>query len=136
MITQTLNQLSFLDKLSNEEENYQKQFSSLYLAYLGNSKPSKKQILEMQTLLGNVCFFRPLILSKRLSAREKQCLRLTSFGKTLNEIAKIMQISSHTVNQYKRNILKKLSSKNMSQAIAKAIFHGLLVLSVSDSLTT
>ena len=47
-----------------------------------------------------------------------------------------MQISSHTVNRYKRNILKKLSSKNMSQAIAKAIYHGLLGLSVSDSPTT
>ena len=125
-----------LDKLSIKEENYQKEFSELYLAHLGNTKPSTKQIVEMQLLLENICFLRPLNLNNRLSPREKQCLRLTSFGKTLHESATIMQISSHTVNRYKRNILKKLSSKNMSQAIAKAIYHGLLGLSVGDSLTT
>ena len=79
MVTRSIDQLAPLDKLSNKEENYQKEFSSLYLAHLGNSKPSKKQILEMQTLLGNVCLFRPLNLSKRLRSREKQCLRLASF---------------------------------------------------------
>lgn len=136
MVNRTINQLALQDKFSKEETNYKKEFSMLYLTHLGNNKPSKRQMLEMEILLGNVCLFRPLNLSNHLSLREKQCLRLASFGKKLHEIAKIMQIYSHTVNRYKRNILKKLSSKNMSQAIAKGIYYGLLGASVEKLPTT
>lgn len=120
---------ALLSNLSCSEKRYQREFSKIFLTYLGSKKPTNKQIKEMQNLLSNVCIIRPLTLDKRLSNREKQCLQLAMLGKTIYEIAEIMCITIHTVNCYKRNIFKKLDCKNMNQAITQAIYFGILTSS-------
>lgn len=61
-----------------------------------------------------------------LSAREKECLALTAQGKTAWEISAIFNRSRGTVNFHLRNAMQKLDAVNKTQAVAKAIQHGLL----------
>ncbi|SMC40155.1 LuxR family transcriptional regulator [Rhizobium sp. RU36D] len=57
---------------------------------------------------------------ERLSARELECLRWTAAGKSSEEIAIILSISSHTVVSYLKSAMRKLDSVNRMQAIARA----------------
>ncbi|MNL69341.1 HTH-type quorum sensing-dependent transcriptional regulator VjbR [compost metagenome] len=57
---------------------------------------------------------------ERLSARELECLRWTAAGKSSEEIAIILNISSHTVVSYLKSAMRKLDSVNRMQAIARA----------------
>ncbi|WP_146149152.1 LuxR C-terminal-related transcriptional regulator [Nitratireductor sp. StC3] len=57
----------------------------------------------------------------RLTARELQCLSWTSAGKTSVEIAAILGLSEHTVNQYIASSSQKLGTVNRTQAVAEAI---------------
>ncbi|PFD95872.1 DNA-binding response regulator [Bacillus cereus] len=55
-----------------------------------------------------------------LSDREKDVLRLAKEGKTANEIAKTLYLSSGTVRNYISDVLTKLSAKNRIEAITIA----------------
>jgi DNA-binding CsgD family transcriptional regulator len=57
----------------------------------------------------------------RLTMRERQCLTWTSAGKTSAEIAGILGLSEHTINQYITSSGQKLGAVNRTQAVAKAI---------------
>lgn len=57
----------------------------------------------------------------RLTLRERQCLMWTSAGKTTSEIARILELSEHTVNQHVAACTQKLGAANRTQAVAKAI---------------
>jgi len=61
-----------------------------------------------------------------LSPKEKKILFLTSEGYTSHEIADMIFVSVNTVNFHIKNILKKLNSKNKTQAVAVAIILGLI----------
>ncbi|MEM5472016.1 LuxR C-terminal-related transcriptional regulator [Hoeflea sp. AS60] len=56
-----------------------------------------------------------------LTERERECLVWTSVGKTSVEIAKILNLSEHTVNHYLNNAARKFDAVNRTQAVA----HGL-----------
>lgn len=62
----------------------------------------------------------------RLSERERQCLDWTAAGKTSGEIAAILALSEHTVNQYVTSACQKLGTVNRVQAVAKAIRLGII----------
>ncbi|EOP62444.1 two-component system response regulator YocG [Bacillus cereus VD136] len=55
-----------------------------------------------------------------LSDREKEVLLLAKEGKTANEIAKTLYLSSGTVRNYISDVLTKLNAKNRLEAIAIA----------------
>ncbi|WP_459502028.1 response regulator [Bacillus sp. C1] len=55
-----------------------------------------------------------------LSDREKEVLLLAKEGKTTNEIAKVLYLSSGTVRNYISDVLTKLNAKNRIEAIALA----------------
>lgn len=61
-----------------------------------------------------------------LSAREMECLRWTARGKTSAEIAKLLNLSNHTVKHYLVTVCQKLNALNRVQAVANAIRAGLL----------
>lgn len=61
-----------------------------------------------------------------LSGRELDCLRWAAEGKSSDEIAVILDISSHTVVSYLKNALRKLGAVNRMQAIARACRLGLI----------
>lgn len=61
-----------------------------------------------------------------LSEREKEILRLIREGKASKTIADILEISVHTVNRHRQNIIEKLSVSNSIEAINAATSMGLL----------
>ncbi len=61
-----------------------------------------------------------------LTARERECLRWASLGKTTWEIGRLVDISEHTARFHLRNACTKLAATNRQQAIAKAIQLGYL----------
>jgi DNA-binding CsgD family transcriptional regulator len=64
--------------------------------------------------------------AERLSKREIECLRWSAAGKSSEEIAIILQLSSHTVASYLKSAMRKLDSVNRMQAVARAFRYRLL----------
>ncbi len=62
----------------------------------------------------------------KLTAREKECLKWTSAGKTSWEISQILSISQHTVDWYLTSAAKKLGASNRTHAVAESFRKGLL----------
>jgi DNA-binding CsgD family transcriptional regulator len=62
----------------------------------------------------------------RLTDREIDCLSLAAIGKTLEESAIILALSSSTVRFHLRNACRKLGAANRMQAVSKAAYLGLL----------
>lgn len=63
---------------------------------------------------------------RSLSAREIEILQLISIGKTSKEIAHLLKISIHTVNNHRKNIMRKKDSVSMPEAITSVIHERLL----------
>jgi len=61
-----------------------------------------------------------------LSDRERECLYWVSEGKTTDEVAVILGVSSNTVNSYVAHAIQKLSANNRAEAIATAIRNGII----------
>ena len=60
------------------------------------------------------------------SKREKDILKTISKGYSTKEIASTLNLSPHTINTHKRNILKKSNCKNTAQLVAKCIREGVI----------
>jgi len=69
---------------------------------------------------------KPTRAPARLSAREQECLRWASVGKTGGETAQILGVSERTVNFHLGNAFAKLKVNNKQAAVAQAILRGLL----------
>lgn len=61
-----------------------------------------------------------------LTDREKEILLLIKDGKPSKQIADILNISIHTVNRHRQNILERLSVSNSVEALTAAMSMGLL----------
>ncbi len=61
-----------------------------------------------------------------LSDRERECLFWVSEGKTTDEVAVILGVSSNTVNSYITHAIQKFSATNRAMAIATAIRSGII----------
>ena len=61
-----------------------------------------------------------------LSSRELEVLQLITRGFTADEIARLIQVSPHTVQTYVRRIYSKLKVRSKAEAIYEARHHGLL----------
>src|SRR5580698_3744916 len=61
-----------------------------------------------------------------LTQRETMILFLMSAGHTVSEIAALLELRPCTVENRKRSIYEKLGVGNQSQAVAKAIWLGML----------
>jgi DNA-binding CsgD family transcriptional regulator len=61
-----------------------------------------------------------------LSERECEVLQLIGDGHSSKIIADVLNISEHTVNSHRKNIMRKLDVKNGSEGLRKAISHGLI----------
>ena len=65
-------------------------------------------------------------LQDPLSDRERECLFWVSEGKTTEDVALILGVSSNTVNSYITHAIQKLSASNRAMAIATAIRSGII----------
>lgn len=61
-----------------------------------------------------------------LSERQRECLKWVSEGKTTDEIALILGVSSNTVNSYVAHAIQKFGASNRAMAIATAIRSGVI----------
>jgi DNA-binding CsgD family transcriptional regulator len=100
------------------------------LVMLGGDRPVPAlEETALLSLLANGLFDRMVAIQNeerytrdfRLTLRERQCLIWTSAGKTTSEIARILELSEHTVNQHVAACTQKLGAANRTQAVAKAI---------------
>jgi len=65
-------------------------------------------------------------LHERLSDREFQIMKMIASGKTMNEIADELSLSSKTVYTYRTRILEKMGMKNNMEVTHYATKHGLI----------
>jgi len=61
-----------------------------------------------------------------MSNRELDCLRLTADGRTSEEIAEMLGLSTHTATQYLTSAAQKLDAVSRTHAVAKALRLGLI----------
>jgi len=61
-----------------------------------------------------------------LTKREIEVLEKITQGYKTKEIAQLLFVSMSTVETHRRNIIKKLGSKNIAHAVAKAMHSKLL----------
>ena len=69
---------------------------------------------------------KPEALREKLTAREIECLRWSAAGKSSDDIATILTLSSHTVISYLKSAMRKLEASNRMQAVARAYRYRLL----------
>ncbi len=63
-----------------------------------------------------------------LTERERDVVRWSAEGKTVEDIGAILGISPHTVGEHLKNVRKKLGTVNSPQTVAVAIQRGELGL--------
>lgn len=69
---------------------------------------------------------RPSTARPRLTAREIECLRWASLGKTSWETGLILNIQKKTVDEYIESAALKMNCANRSHAVAQAVRYGLI----------
>jgi DNA-binding NarL/FixJ family response regulator len=72
----------------------------------------------------------------RLSLREREILQLVVEGKSSIEIARILYISSKTVDTHRSRLMKKLDISDLASLVKFGIQHGLTRLEQLDSAST
>ncbi|HEV7372740.1 LuxR C-terminal-related transcriptional regulator [Arenibaculum sp.] len=65
-------------------------------------------------------------MEKKLTNREIEVLKWSSYGKTAQEVSEIMIISVNTVNFHVKNAMMKLDTPNKTATVARASILGLL----------
>jgi len=69
---------------------------------------------------------RPRVPAGRLSAREREVLRLVAAGQSNKQIARTLRIAERTVKFHVTSLFQKLGADNRAQAVARAAEQGLL----------
>ncbi len=85
------------------------------------SPPVARQLLEQLRTTD-----RPVQASARLSARERQVLRLIADGLSAKEIAVKLDVSTKTVDAHRRNLMRKLGVRKATELVRYAFRHGLI----------
>lgn len=88
---------------------------------LNISHPELEQIELIEKLVNEHKIESLIDNDQQLSRREQSCLFYTALGRTAKEIAGILGIEKCTVDEYKKNIIKKLNCNNMNHCIYRAI---------------
>ena len=128
-----------------EDPNILKQLASLPLRGLVLKTVDKDELkFAIQTVVKGKKFIAPdlieLVLTgnqnpshvngsfSKLSPREIEILKYLAEGYSNREIAKLLNLSSRTVDSHRTNILKKLRLKNNQELVKLAIKHNLISL--------
>ena len=87
-------------------------------------KRAKDQVNVARLIISNVFTNNDITFSKTLTYKEKLCLFWAAHGKTAKETASLMSIKFTTVDSHRKEIKRKLKSKNMAHAVFKGILCG------------
>lgn len=104
-------------------------FGSIHLATNKENLEFRKNVNNYLHLILNISYIahqqRPTSVQpepyRRLTEREAECLHWVAMGKSYGEIAFILHISERTVKFHAQNIMKKMDSVNIKQAMTKAL---------------
>nr|WP_284047058.1 LuxR family transcriptional regulator [Halomonas llamarensis] len=104
-------------------------FGSMHLAASKENLEFEKVVQNYSYLISTISYIahqqRPNLARlkpyQRLTEREAECLHWVAMGKSYGEIALILSISERTVKFHAQNIIKKLDSVNIKQAMTKAL---------------
>jgi len=97
-----------------------------------NILPDQRPLDEVQGITVNLktgqilTFFHATGNGTSLSGREIEILKLVQSGSLSKEIADKLCVSLNTVNNHRKNILRKLQVNNSMEAINKAVKKGFL----------
>jgi two-component system, NarL family, invasion response regulator UvrY len=109
--------------------------------YLTKETASDELIKAIRIVYSGHNYITPLIAEKivnelqgneeiapheKLSSREFEVMCMIGSGKTINEIAELMSLSSRTVSTYRTRILEKMDFKNNAMIMRYAIDNGLV----------
>ena len=109
--------------------------------YLTKETASDELIKAIRIVYSGHNYITPLIAEKivnelqgkeeispheKLSAREFEVMCMIGSGKTINEIAELMSLSSRTVSTYRTRVLEKMDFKNNAMIMRYAIDNGLV----------
>jgi DNA-binding CsgD family transcriptional regulator len=70
----------------------------------------------------------------RLSHREQETLYLIAYEYNNKEIAKMLYLSSDTINSHRKKLMLKLNVHNSAGLISKAYQYGILPMEPSDNI--
>ena len=96
------------------------------LALLGNNQPTLTQMDLMRKLVQQMGITKQLILDKRLSPQERNCLFYAAHGYSTRGTAAILQCTPPTIKHYRSEVLEKLDCANMAHAVFVGIKYGYL----------
>ncbi|MDY0927292.1 response regulator transcription factor [Pantoea trifolii] len=106
------------------------------MLYLSKKQPIEKLTLLLRQLINKSVYIveaageisdisqKALLCLKKLTDREMQVLREIGAGKTNKTIAGEMKLSNKTISTYKRNIMKKLNTRDVRDVVDFARHHG------------
>ena len=105
-----------------------------YAALFSAARAGKIDARRLRTVQMRACYalsdapdmLAAAAMRNPLSDRERECLYWVSAGKTTDEVAMILGVSSNTVNSYVAHAIQKFSAKNRTMAMATAIRNGII----------
>ena len=111
-------------------------------AFLVKDSPAMELLTAIREALMNHIYISPLVAGKvvgdlvdvnnpnrsdaRLTARQREVLRLLAQGKSMKRIAGTLGISARTVQFHKYEVMKKLHFKNNAEIVRYAMQHGIV----------
>jgi len=88
---------------------------------------SEKILARIQKIHHLMLKEKHLVIHSKISSREGEIIQQISNGKTTDEIAKILNLSKHTVESHRTNIFSKLDVRNVAELVALAFRVGLVM---------
>lgn len=117
---------SFAINLSQKDDEFYDEFAKVFLKSIDIVKPTFKQLTLTKKVISQAWVKLSIHIDDRLSQREKECLSLFYRGLSLKEIANFLDISLGTVRRHRDEILKKLFSRNLREAIKEGVRYRLV----------
>ncbi len=91
------------------------------ISFIGDGRPSFYSLSTDDKFVPEELDYHTLF-----TPREKEILANIAKGKTFGEIAQFLNISPHTINTHKKNILKKTNCHNTTELIAQCVREGVI----------
>lgn len=120
MVKESIGTFNVLNKLQQQENQFGKELAKTFLEYLSNLSLNKR-IEQVESILSETKIKNLVTLGRRLTLQEKKCLFWAAKGKSIKETARILQLSYHTVQEYRASAIKKLEAPNVTAAVVSAI---------------
>jgi two-component system response regulator NreC len=135
--------------MHDEEELVARCLEAGAAGYIIKDAPATQLVYAIETVMKGERYLSPVVLKKvvagyvknskrpqtsydRLSAREREILKLLAEGLTVKEIATRLNLSIKTVDVHKYNLMRKIDVHDRAELIRYAIQKRLIEVPVAD----